>query len=153
MKNIVGLIAWVAVSFSAGWFGSQFKPGIWYQELGKPGWTPPSLVFPVAWSLLYMIMGVSAWLVWERRPTHPMVPLAITVFIVQLILNALWSWIFFGYHEIGWAFFEMAGLWVAVALTIGLFWRVSSTAGFLLIPYLTWVTFALALNGAIWRRN
>lgn len=86
MKNILTLFLWWTISFSAGWFGSQFKPGIWYENLQKPSWTPPAIAFPVAWSVLYTLMGTAAWLVWKRRAEHSLVSAGIVLFFVQLIL-------------------------------------------------------------------
>jgi translocator protein len=153
LKNSISLLLWLAASFSAGWFGSQFKPGEWYASLQKPNWTPPPLAFPIAWTILYALMGVSAWLVWGKRGEDSLVRPALLFFLVQIVLNALWSWIFFGQHEMGWAFVEISGLWLAVAVTLVFFWRINPTAGILLIPYLLWISFAAVLNGAIWKNN
>ncbi len=153
MKNALSLAFWVLLSFSAGWFGSQFKPGTWYQELSKPSWTPPSFVFPIAWSLLYTLMGVSAWLVWQKRAQSSWVTTALILFVVQLFLNALWSWIFFGLHQMGWAAMEIGLLWAVVLATLIFFFKISNVAGFLFVPYLVWLTFAFALNTAIWMKN
>ena len=153
MKNVIALLFWFAVSFSAGWFGSQFKPGAWYASLQKPNWTPPPLAFPIAWAILYALMSVAAWVVWGKRGEDSSVRIALLFFLIQLVLNALWSWIFFGRHQMGWAFIEMSGLWLVVAATLYFFWRINSTAGILLIPYLFWISFAAILNWAIWKRN
>ena len=153
MKNMFALLICSLASFSAGWFGSQFKPGVWYQTLQKPSWTPPSIAFPIAWTILYTLMGVASWLVWKKRENNSAVSVALFFFAVQLVLNALWSWIFFGRHQLGWALLEMGALWLMIAATAYSFWRISATAGFLLVPYLFWVSFAFILNLAIWERN
>jgi tryptophan-rich sensory protein len=153
MKNIISLLLWCALSFSAGWFGSQFKPGAWYQDLRKPAWTPPPIVFPIAWALLYTLMSVAAWLVWRKRGEGPLVSVAIGLFLLQLILNALWSWIFFGCHQIGWALIEIIVLWLMVVFTFLVFFSLSRASGYLLIPYLVWIGFAVVLNWAIWKSN
>ncbi|MCG3206364.1 MAG: Tryptophan-rich protein TspO [Elusimicrobia bacterium] len=153
MKNILALLFWFMASFSAGWFGSQFKPGEWYQSLQKPSWTSPALAFPIAWTILYSLMSVAAWLVWKKRSEDSFISTTLVFFLIQLVLNAAWSWIFFGRHQIGWALLEMGALWLMIALTVYSFLKINPLAGFLMIPYLLWVGFALILNWAIWRRN
>jgi benzodiazapine receptor len=152
MRRALGLILWMVVSLAAGWFGSRFIPGQWYARLVKPSWNPPSSVFAPVWSTLYILMGVAAWLVW-RRVGFAGAPVALALFGFQLVLNALWSYLFFGIHQPGIAFVDIVVLWLAIlATTIG-FWRVSVPAGVLLLPYLCWVTFASALNLQLWRLN
>jgi benzodiazapine receptor len=152
MRRAVGLILWMVVSLAAGWFGSRFMPGEWYARLVKPSWTPPSSVFAPVWSTLYILMGVAAWLVW-RRVGFAGAPVALALFGFQLVLNALWSYLFFGLHRPAIAFVDIVVLWLAIlATTIG-FWRVSVPAGVLLLPYLCWVTLASALNLQLWRLN
>jgi translocator protein len=152
MRRAVGLILWMVVSLAAGWFGSRFMPGEWYARLVKPSWTPPSSVFAPVWSTLYILMGVAAWLVW-RRVGFAGAPVALALFGFQLVLNALWSYLFFGIHQPAIAFVDIVVLWLAIlATTIG-FWRVSVPAGVLLLPYLCWVTLASALNLQLWRLN
>ncbi len=147
-----GLILWIIASMAAGWIGSQFMPGEWYVSLVKPAWTPPNVVFAPVWTALYVLMGVAAWLVWRRSGfSGAMVPLVL--FIVQLVLNALWSYLFFGAHQPMLAFFEIVILWIVILLTLVCFWRMSLLAGVLLLPYLCWVGFASALNFQIWRLN
>lgn len=151
-KNLLALAGWLLLTLLAGAFGSQFEPGAWYEDLQKPVWTPPSWLFGPIWTLLYVMIGSAAWMVWRRhgfRGAH----LALGVYVVHLILNAAWSWIFFGLERPGLAFAEIVLLWVTIQAMILLFFRRSVTAGWLLIPYLTWVTFAMALNFAIWRMN
>jgi translocator protein len=151
LKRWFGLAGWVALSLMAGVIGSQFEPGAWYAQLDKPSWNPPSSVFGPVWTVLYVLMGVAAWLVWDGRGSAARGALAL--FVVQLIFNATWSWLFFGLQSPGLALMGIAVLWVLIVLTTVVFWRVKTLAGALLLPYLAWVTFATALNYEIWRLN
>lgn len=143
------------VCFAAAGIGSiTTYPKIdnWYATLAKPSWTPPNWIFGPVWSILYLSMATAAWLIWRQsgfvRSIGP-----ITVFAVQLVLNAAWSWLFFGLQNCGIAFFEILFLWAAIAATIVVFWNRSVLAGLMLVPYFCWVTFACILNYAIWRMN
>jgi len=151
-NSTIGLAAWLVVSLAAGWFGSRYAPGEWYASLVKPPWTPPSAVFAPVWTTLYVMMGVAAWLVW-RRAGFSGAALPLTLFVAQLILNALWSYIFFGRHLPGPAFIEIVALWLVILATLVSFWRVRPLAGALLLPYLFWVGFASGLNLQLWRLN
>ena len=155
LKQGLGLVLFVLLCFAAAGIGSFFTaPSIadWYAGLRKPGWTPPSWIFGPVWTLLYMSMAVAAWLVWRRVGLSGAgVPLAI--FGIQLALNTAWSVIFFGQHSIGLALVDIVLLWLAILATIIAFLPVSSLAGWLLVPYLLWVTFAAALNLSIWSMN
>jgi len=153
MKNsAVGLVLWIVFSMMAGLIGSRFMPGEWYASLVKPSWNPPNSVFGPVWSTLYVLMGVAAWLVW-RKVGFAGAPVALRLFIVQLALNALWSYLFFGIHQPGLAFIEIVLLWLVILATAIGFWRVSMAAGALLLPYLCWVGFAGMLNLQLWRLN
>lgn len=153
MKNsAAGLIVWIVVSMAAGWVGSRFMPGEWYASLAKPSWNPPSWVFAPVWTTLYVLMGVAAWLVWRKRGFAG-APAALGLFIAQLGLNSLWSYLFFGAHRPGLAFLDIVVLWLVILATTVTFWRVSIPAGALLLPYLCWVGFASALNLQLWRLN
>jgi benzodiazapine receptor len=152
LKSIFGLAGWLVLCFGAAAAGAQFMPGEWYAGLKKPAWNPPSWIFGPVWSALYTMMAVAAWLVWrrggfagQRRP--------LTLFLVQLALNAAWTPLFFGLHRPGAAFAEIVLLWLAIAATLAAFRRVSRAAAWLLAPYLAWVSFAAALNFALWRLN
>jgi translocator protein len=149
---LVGFAFWLALCLCAGFVGSQFQPGPWYDQLAKPSWTPPSWVFGPVWTLLYIMMAIAAWRVWSRYSFEG-APWALGLFIVQLVLNAAWSWFFFGLEDPGLAFGDIAVLWATLTLTMLLFFRRSLLAGWLLVPYLAWVTFAAALNLAIWLMN
>jgi len=148
----LGLVGWLAVTFAAAWVGSRFMPGAWYASLAKPSWTPPSGVFAPVWTVLYVLMAVSAWLVW-RRVGFGTAGAALVLFVVQLALNALWSYLFFGLHRAGAAFLDIVALWLAILVVLVLFWRHDRWAGALLAPYLLWVIFASFLNLAVWRLN
>jgi translocator protein len=140
----------VAISFLASAPGAWFSPGDWYAGLDKPAWNPPGWLFGPVWTVLYAAMGVSAWLVWRcGRDSRS----ALAPFFVQLALNAAWTPVFFGMHEMGWAFAVILALWLAIAVTIAVFARHSRPAALLLLPYLAWVTFAAALNFSLWRLN
>lgn len=147
-----GLIVWILVSMAAGWVGSRFVPGEWYATLAKPSWNPPSSVFAPVWSTLYVLMGVAAWLVW-RKVGFSGASVALGLFVFQLVLNALWSYLFFGAHRPDLAFVDIVALWLIILATTIAFWRVAVPAGVLLLPYLCWVGFASALNLQLWRLN
>jgi translocator protein len=151
-KSVIGLAGWLAVTFAAGWFGSRYMPGDWYASLAKPSWNPPNAVFGPVWSVLYVLMGVAAWLVWRREGFSGAGP-ALFFFVVQLILNALWSYLFFGLHRPDIAFFDIVILWAVILVVVVLFWREAQSAGALMLPYLFWVSFAVCLNFAIWQMN
>jgi len=154
-RSTLALILWVGVCLGAAWIGSVVtRPAIstWYAELAKPGWTPPNWVFAPVWTTLYVLMGVAAWLVW-RHGGFAAAALPLTLFLVQLGLNVVWSPLFFRWHLLGAAFADIILLWLAILATLLAFWRVSPTAGWLLLPYLLWVTYAAALNLALWRMN
>jgi tryptophan-rich sensory protein len=143
------LLPFVALVFLASLTGAMFRPGQWYKDLEKPSWTPPDLVFPIAWGLLYVLIAYSAWRVWDIDGLN----LAVMVWAVQLVLNAGWSAVFFGMQRPGLALVEVSLLWIAVAATIYTFAQVDALAAWLLAPYLAWATFAGALNGDIVRRR
>lgn len=151
----IGLILFLALCLAAGGLGSiATTPEIdgWYQTLEKPSFTPPNYLFGPVWTTLYVLMGVAAWWVW-KQDGFAGAPLALGLFFVQLGFNVAWSWIFFAGHAPGWAFAEIILLWLVIAATLGLFLARSTLAGCLLVPYLAWVSYAGALNFAIWRLN
>jgi tryptophan-rich sensory protein len=121
----------------------------WYPSLAKPAWTPPSWVFGPAWTVLYALIAVSAWLVWRRAGWCR----ALLWYAIQLALNATWSPVFFGFHWIGLAAVNIILLWLAIGGTTVAFWKVTPVSGILFLPYLAWVTYAATLNIAIWRLN
>lgn len=147
---------WLAITFVAAAVGSLASGGSGnlYGELAKPSWAPPSWVFGPAWTALYVLMAVAAWLVWrERRGNHSRIRLALGVYLAQLVLNALWTWLFFAWNRGAMSFIDIAVLWVLIVVMILLFWRVRAVAGILLLPYLLWVSYAAALNLSTWRMN
>lgn len=148
----LGLAAWLGITFVAAAIGSRFMPGEWYAQLEKPSFNPPSAVFGPVWTVLYVLMGVAAWLVWKRHGFAG-ARLALSLYLLQLVLNAAWSWLFFGRHAIGLALIDIVVLWVLIAITLIQFWRHRPAAGLLLVPYLLWVSFATALNYAFLRLN
>jgi tryptophan-rich sensory protein len=124
----------------------------WYRTLDKPAWTPPDWLFGPVWTILFVLMGVAAWLVWRRTGWRAS-RTALGLFAVQLALNAAWSGLFFTLRNPGAAFAEILLLWCAIAATLWSFGRISPLAAGLLVPYLLWVTYAAVLNGTIWRLN
>lgn len=155
LSTWLALGASIAICFAAAGIGSLFtnpEIGGWYARIAKPSWTPPNRVFGPVWSVLYLMMAVAAWLVWKERGFDgAATPLAL--FGVQLLFNTLWSILFFGMHRIGFALADIILLWCAILATLLAFWRVSTVAGALMIPYLMWVTYAALLNYSIWRLN
>lgn len=143
------LLVFLALTFGAAVVGSQFGPGPWFEALQKPDWNPPNWVFAPVWTALYAMMAVAAWLVWRgggrRGP--------IVLFLLQLALNAAWSWLFFGLHRPDLALADIVLLWLAIVATLVAFARVSGGAAALMVPYLAWVSFATVLNASIWRLN
>jgi benzodiazapine receptor len=151
-SSILALAGFLATCFLAAATGMLFRPGDWYERLAKPGWRPPNRLFAPVWTVLYLAIAVSGWLVW-RDAGFAGATLPLTAYFTQLALNAAWTPIFFGLHRPDWALLEIALLWLSIAATIALFLPVSAVAAWLLLPYWAWVTFAAALNAAIWRRN
>ena len=124
----------------------------WYGLLEKPVFQPPAWVFGPVWTMLYVLMAVSAWLVWEKADEKP-IKIPLVLFYVQLLLNVMWSGLFFGMGRPDLALAEILVLWTLIAVVTVLFFRVRRTAGLLLVPYLAWVSFAVVLNGFIWWLN
>ena len=154
LRRAAGLVGWLAVSFLAAAVGSvgSSNAASFYQQLERPGWAPPAWLFGPVWTVLYALMGVAAWLVWRRR-VEVAVRRPLVLFVAQLGVNALWSWIFFRWQWPAAAFVEILALWGLIVATMMAFRRVDRVAMALLVPYLAWVTFAAALTFAIWRSN
>jgi len=148
----LGLVVCLGMCFSAAFMGALFPPGDWYAGLNKPSWNPPGWVFGPVWSALYAMMAVAAWLVWQRGGFGAQ-RRRLVWFIIQLALNAAWTPLFFGWHLPAIAFGEMLLLWAAIAATLRAFFQINRLAGWLLAPYLAWVSFAAALNFTIWKLN
>ncbi|MEO8856148.1 MAG: TspO/MBR family protein [Burkholderiaceae bacterium] len=153
-KQIMGLIGWLAISFIASAVGAMasIQAQAFYGQLAQPDWAPPPWLFGPVWTLLYALMGIAAWLVWRQGGWRAQ-RTALTLFLVQLVFNALWSWLFFAWHRGAWAFADIVLLVVLIVATLFSFWRVRALAGALLIPYLLWVLFASALNLSVWQLN
>ncbi len=152
IHSFVVLAISIGLSFSAGLVGAQFRPGAWYAQLAKPRWTPPDSIFGPVWSVLYVMMGVAAWLVWLESGI-PAAAVAFTLFVTQLVLNAAWSWLFFGLRRPDLAFGEILLLWAAILATLVSFCQVRLMAGVILIPHLVWISYVALLNYSIWKMN
>ena len=154
LRQLLGLCGWLVAAFLAAAVGAaaSIEARAFYAELAQPPWAPPGWVFGPVWTVLYAAMGVAAWLVWRERGFRGARG-ALALFLAQLVLNALWSWLFFGWRLGAAAFGEILLLWLAILATLVAFWRVRAAAGALLVPYLLWVGFAAALSWRIWRLN
>ncbi len=154
LAQAVGLVGWLALVFSAAFVGAvaSLHASSFYAQLSRPAWAPPASAFGPVWSVLYILMGVAAWLVWRNRGAARL-RLALSLFIVQLGANALWSWLFFAWRNGAVAFAEVLLLLALIVATIAVFWRISRLAGILMLPYLAWVTLASALTWTIWQGN
>jgi tryptophan-rich sensory protein len=154
LRAFSGLIGWLVVTFAASAIGAlaSVEAAEFYGELQQPAWAPPPWLFGPVWTVLYAMMGLAAWTVW-RSGGFGEQRVALGLFLTQLGLNALWSWLFFTWRLGGLAFAEIVMLWVCIFATLILFWRVRRVAGMLLVPYLAWVSFAAALNFVLWRQN
>ncbi len=156
MKKTVGIVIAVVICELAGFIGSIFTmpsiPG-WYAGLAKPSFSPPNAIFGPVWITLYALMGIAAWLVYDKGLKGADVKRALSIFTAQLIVNVLWSIMFFGAHHILGAFVIIVALWILIAATIQLFGKVSKPAAVLLVPYILWVSFAAVLNASLYVLN
>ena len=149
-STLRSLIGSMALAFVPGLLGVPFVDRDWYRSLDRPGWSPPAGVFGPVWTFLYASLGGAAWLAWSRRPR----PLgALSLYALQLVLNGLWTPVFFGARKPGAALVVIVSLWVASTATAIALFRARAVSGLLLVPYLVWVAFAALLNAAIWRRS
>jgi len=156
IKNIGKLVISVVACLAAGAIGSIFtRQAIptWYATLEKPVFNPPNWLFAPVWTLLYILMGIAAFLVWRKGWENRQVRIALIAFLVQLVLNASWSVVFFGLQSPLYGLIVISVLWVAILYTALKFYRISLVAGVLMLPYLLWVTFAAVLNESIWLLN
>ncbi len=135
--------------FVAAMSGAIFKPGDWYDDLEKPSWNPPNWAFPVVWTVLYVMIAIAGVWVWRAEGFG----VAMAFWGAQLVLNALWSALFFGLRRMDWAFYEVSLLWVSIVGFMVTAWPVSPMAALLFVPYLAWVTTAATLNRTVWRMN
>lgn len=152
--QLLGLLAFLLITAVAAGAGAvaSIEARTYYMQLTQPAWAPPASVFGPVWTALYLLMGIAAWLVW-RVSDWRAVRGTLTLYVVQLVFNALWTWLFFAWHRGAMAFAEILLLWVLIVMTLVRFWRVRSAAAWMLAPYLLWVSFAAALNFAVWRLN
>lgn len=150
--TFLGLLVSIVICFGAASVGARFAPDRWYTELERPAFAPPNAVFGPVWTLLYLCMALASWRVWKRCDWQQAV-LPLTVFAIQLVLNAAWSWLFFGWHRLDLALVDIVLLLGAIAVTLVMFYRRDRLAGWLMVPYLAWVGFAAVLNFAFWQLN
>ena len=153
-KQFLGIVGWLVVSFTGSAIGAvaSIQAKTFYSQLIQPDWAPLPGVFGPVWTILYALMGIAAWLVWCSGGFHSQ-RRAITLFMLQLTFNALWSWLFFAWQLDALALADIVVLWILILATLVSFWRVHPLAGGLLIPYLLWVSFASVLNYSIWQLN
>jgi translocator protein len=152
LKLFISILIPLLVGGLSGFFTTSGVSG-WYAMANKPSFNPPNWIFAPVWTTLYILMGIAFYLVWESTATASVKQTAIILFAVQLTLNFFWSIIFFKFQLTGWAFIEIITMWVAILFTILWFRKISSTAAWLLVPYICWVSFATVLNNSIWRLN
>jgi len=155
-KDFIAAVMFVVLCFLAGALGSVYTyPSIptWYAALNKPYFNPPNFLFGPVWTLLYLLMGISAAIVWSKSDKNKSVDTAINIFMLQLGLNTLWSIIFFGYHRLFFALVEIILLWLAILWCTIAFFKISKPAGWMMIPYILWVSFAAVLTASVWLLN
>lgn len=150
MTDYISLLPFIAAVFVTALSGAKYSPGSWYEELNKPSWQPPNWVFPIAWTILFIMIAISGWLIWREVGA---ITLPLVVYGIQLVLNYMWSWLFFGKKRMDLALFEVGLLWLSIVAMIVLFYPISETAALLLLPYLAWVSFAAFLNFTMLRLN
>ncbi len=151
LSSIITLIVFFVLSFAVASTGTVFRPGAWYANLRKPGWTPPNWAFPLVWSALFCAIAVSGWLVWEAGGLTAWPALAL--YALHLLVNSAWSFLFFGMKRLDWAMGEVICLWLMIVAVIVAFAQFSTPAALLLTPYLAWVTVAATLNARLLQLN
>jgi tryptophan-rich sensory protein len=153
-KQILGLAGWLAATFVTGGIGAfaSASAASFYSALSQPSWAPPAWLFGPVWSVLYVLMGIAAWLVWRKHGFRG-ASTALKLFVAQLFANALWTLIFFVWHLGALSLVEIVALWLLIASTLMAFWRLHRLAALLLVPYLAWVSFATALTASLWQLN
>jgi tryptophan-rich sensory protein len=152
MKLLISILIPVLVGAISGFFTMSGVNG-WYAVANKPWFNPPNWIFAPVWTALYVLMGIALFLVWRSDADKAIKQTAIALFAIQLTLNFFWSIIFFKLQQPGWAFSEIILMWVMILLTILWFGKISSPAAWLLVPYISWVSFASVLNYYVWRLN
>ena len=151
MQRLISLVAFLVLVVLTVAVSTQFLAGDWYQAVNQPGWNPPAYILAVAWAVLYLLLAVSAWMVWDSAGGASY--LALVWWFMQLIVSVVWSWLFFDLHRVGWAMVAL-GLWLLLALaTIKAFRSFRAKASNLLVPVAAWLVFALWLNFTQWRLN
>jgi translocator protein len=157
MKNTLKFIIAIAAPLAIGALGSYFTISeikSWYQTINKPSFNPPSYVFGPVWTILYILIGISFFFIWQNNTaTSKLKTTAIALFVTQLVLNFLWSVLFFNQHQIGWALVDIVLLWLSILLMILSFAKINILSAWLLVPYISWVSFATILNYNIWILN
>lgn len=153
-NKILGLFSWLGLSFITAVIGGIASRNAkdFYQQLQLPSWAPPGWLFGPVWTILYIMIAVAVWLVWKNGGFKQN-RLGLSLFIGQMVLNGLWSWIFFAWHQGNLAFFEIVLLLLAIIATTIIFWKARPLAGLLILPYLLWVSFATCLTYTIWSLN
>jgi tryptophan-rich sensory protein len=153
-RQFIGLFGWIALTGVAAATGAMasIDATSFYAQLSRPGWAPSGSVFSPVWTVLYLLMAVAAWLVW-REAASAKRTLALMWYVIQLVLNALWSVLFFRERLVLWALTDLLALWLLIVATFAAFWRIRRLAAALLVPYLLWVSFAGVLNYSVWERN
>lgn len=154
-SDVIKLSAALLFTVGFGSLGAVFtvaEIGTWYATLNKPSFNPPNYLFGPVWTILYILMGISFYLVW-KKPTSPVRTAGVLFFLVQFILNFCWSIIFFKLHKMGLAFAEIMVMWIFILFTINEFRKLNKIAAWLLVPYILWVSFAAVLNFSLWKLN
>ncbi len=153
-QQILGLLGWLGLCFAASFAGAiaSIQAKVFYAELSQPVWAPPGWLFGPVWSILYAMMAIAAWLVW-RSGGFLHNRMALSFFFAQLLVNSLWSWLFFAWHLGALALADILLLWLLIVATMVYFLRTTVLAGVLLVPYLLWVSFAALLNYSVWQLN
>jgi benzodiazapine receptor len=154
--NPIAFVINIAIPLAFGAIGAFFTASsvkTWYTTLTKPSFNPPNEVFAPVWTSLYILMGISAYLVWQKRQTIRQLPRTIALYLIQLVLNLMWSFIFFYAHQIGVALFEIIALLIVVMINAWVFYKIDKVAGLLFIPYILWVIFATILTYNIFILN
>ena len=153
-RQALGLAGWLAATFVTGAIGAiaSVNAGDFYGQLLQPSWAPPAWLFGPVWTVLYILMGLAAWLVWRKHGFNG-ASTALQLFGLQLLANALWTWLFFVWHLGALSLVEIIVLWLLIAAVISAFWRLHRLAALMLLPYLVWVSFATALTFSLWRLN
>lgn len=153
-RQLLGFSGWFLVTFLAAALGARasISASSFYADLVLPTWAPPASLFGLVWTALYALMALAAFLVWRERGWRAAAS-ALTLYLLQLGLNTLWSWLFFGWKQGGLAFADILLLLVLIVATLVAFWRIHKVAACMLLPYLAWVGFASVLNYAVWQAN